>query len=63
MNDYDNAKPDQLLIGAADLCYLLGFSQAFITRLELRGDFPKRLKIGRRIAWRKADIDAWLASH
>ena len=31
-------------------------------RLEKSGRFPKRIKIGcRKIAWKKADIEAWVA--
>jgi predicted DNA-binding transcriptional regulator AlpA len=31
-------------------------------RLEKRGRFPKRVRIGgRRVAWRKAEIEAWIA--
>jgi len=31
-------------------------------RLEKQGRFPKRIKLGtRKIAWRRADIEAWAA--
>jgi prophage regulatory protein len=37
-------------------------SHAQLWRLEAAGRFPKRVKIGfRRIAWRAADIDAWIS--
>jgi hypothetical protein len=32
------------------------------SRLEKRGLFPKRVRIGaRKVAWRKVDIEAWAA--
>jgi predicted DNA-binding transcriptional regulator AlpA len=35
-----------------------------LRRLEAAGQFPQRVKLGRRrVFWRKTDIDAWLASH
>ena len=38
-------------------------SSTTIWRLEKSGRFPKRLKIGvKRVAWRSADVDAWLAA-
>jgi prophage regulatory protein len=33
-----------------------------LSRMEKRGRFPKRVRIGnRKIAWRRADIDLWVA--
>jgi prophage regulatory protein len=39
------------------------YSDASLRRLEAAGQFPKRIRIGpRRIAWRKADIDQYIAA-
>ena len=38
-------------------------SKATIGRLERSGDFPSRVKIGRRlVGWRSDDFEAWMAA-
>ncbi len=44
-----------------ELRLIVPFSPQHIARLEKKGLFPKRIKIGvRRVAWRLSDIEAWL---
>jgi len=44
-----------------DIEALTGLSRTTITRLEERGEFPRRIKIGKaRVVWKISEIDAWL---
>jgi prophage regulatory protein len=41
---------------------LIGLSTASIYRMVAAGTFPKPIRIGAKaIAWREADLEAWLA--
>ncbi len=49
------------LIRLPELLDLVPFSRSHIHRLEKRGKFPRRLKLGmRRIAWRENEILRWI---
>jgi hypothetical protein len=39
-----------------------GLSVSFFNRARLDGDGPVFLKLGRRVVYERADLDAWLAS-
>lgn len=42
---------------------LVPYTPQHIYRLERSGKFPRRLRVGEnRVAWRRAEIEAWLAS-
>lgn len=45
--------------GAADLT---GLSVSTLNKMRLTGDGPAYLKLGRRVAYDVADLDAWMAS-
>jgi prophage regulatory protein len=54
------ARKELLLLG--EVVERTRISDRTLSRLEKAGRFPKRVKIGfKRIAWRTADIDAWIA--
>jgi prophage regulatory protein len=54
------ARRELLLLG--EVIERTRISDRTLSRLEKAGRFPKRVKIGfKRIAWRAADIDAWIA--
>lgn len=38
-------------------------SKPTLERLRLTGDGPPYAKLGKAVRYRKADLDAWLASH
>ena len=40
----------------------LGVSTSWLTKLRLTGDGPKYIKIGRRVVYDPADIEAWAAA-
>jgi predicted DNA-binding transcriptional regulator AlpA len=42
---------------------LLRLSERTLERLRVSGDGPRYVKYGRRIAYRTADVEAWVASH
>ena len=51
-----------LLIRQRELCTMMGVSRSTLFRWEKAGLFPPRLRIGpHTIAWRKSDVDEWLA--
>lgn len=41
----------------------LGVSHSFLEKRRVYGGGPKFVRIGRRVAYRKADLDEWIASH
>lgn len=51
-----------VLLNQKEVCQIVGLSRTFIYKLEKRGEFPKRVKLGvRRVAWRKSDIEKFIA--
>ena len=53
---------DQILRGPA-VQAMTGLSRSTIYRLELNGQFPKRLKLGERACgWKMSDIQRWIES-
>lgn len=49
------------LVNAKELKHRVVFSQQHIYRLEDRGEFPKRVHLGKaRIGWREIEIIAWM---
>ena len=57
----DQLAPHELIL-RSDLRTLVPLSDTTIWRMERRGDFPKRISVSlRRIAWRRREIEAWLA--
>lgn len=55
--------PDDPLLTPNEVGSYLGSSITTIWRLRKHDlNFPKPLKWGRRISWRKSEIDKWLAT-
>jgi prophage regulatory protein len=49
------------LILSAEISELIPYSQNHLRRLEAKGQFPKRIRIGEnRVAWLKDEIDSWI---
>jgi prophage regulatory protein len=38
----------------------IGYSKVHLYRLELAGEFPRRVRLGRAYAWIEAEIDAYI---
>ena len=54
---------NDVLLSQKEVCGIIPFSRQHILRLEKQGDFPKRVKLGvKRIAWRKSDIEKFIAA-
>ena len=53
--------PKQELLRISDVMARLQLSKGTIRRLEERGQFPPRIKLGAAARWRASDIEAWLA--
>jgi len=44
-----------------EVCAMVCCPPRHITRLEMAGLFPKRIRLGRhRAGWRRADVELWL---
>lgn len=51
------------LITMSTLLETVPFSRQHILRLEKRGRFPRRIRLGdNRVAWLRSEIEAWIAS-
>ena len=51
------------IISRKELKLIVPYSPQHILRLEKRGKFPKRIRIGeRRVGWRLSDIEEWVAA-
>ena len=49
------------MVRLKDVCTLTGLSKTSIYRMEKEGQFPSRVKIGKRsVAWYSSDIDEFL---
>jgi prophage regulatory protein len=57
----DNAR-GQRIIRCHEVQHKVGYSQMHIWRLERKGDFPQRVKLGpNSVGWIEAEVDAWIA--
>ena len=50
------------LLDEKRLCAELGISRVTATKWRRRADGPPFVKIGRLVRYRRADLDAWIAS-
>ena len=49
------------ILSSKDVLKTVPFSRRHLYRLEQRGDFPTRVKVGRRkVGWRESEIKAWI---
>ena len=49
------------LIVADEIAQRIPYSQNHLRRLEAKGSFPKRVRIGAyRVAWVRQEIDSWI---
>jgi predicted DNA-binding transcriptional regulator AlpA len=51
-----------LLLRTTDAARRLGVSASFLEKARVNGSGPVYCKIGRTVAYRDVDIDAWVAS-
>lgn len=58
----DGQTPTGRLIGVADFATEYGIPQNTIRTWIRKGQAPRYAKVGARIYFRRADIDAWLAA-
>jgi len=62
MNDQilNGGLPDRL-ITAKELIRVIPYSLVWIQRLEKRGEFPKRIRLGpNRVGWSLQEVTAWI---
>lgn len=61
LNNIPEHLREHTLLKRNELLDLVPYTMAHIYRLEAKGDFPRRIKVGeRRVAWRLSDILRWL---
>ena len=60
MKEIPSQTPPSLLVREKDLPALLNVSRASIRRAMEAGRFPKCIRIGRCVMWRRAEIEAWV---
>ncbi|MDN2579067.1 helix-turn-helix domain-containing protein [Aquibium sp. ELW1220] len=48
------------LICAEDAANLLNISSSTLAKMRLSGSSPRYVKLGRRVAYRPADLEAWI---
>ena len=49
------------LILSDEIGTLIPYSQNHLRRLEAKGQFPKRIRVGEnRVAWLRDEIDSWI---
>ena len=51
---------DPITLNAAQAAGVLGLAQSTLAKLRLSGDGPVYCKLGRRVVYRRADLEAWL---
>lgn len=48
------------LISAEDTANLLNISSSTLAKMRLTGQSPRYVKLGRRVAYRPSDVEAWV---
>jgi len=51
--------PEDISLLQPDAARYLGLSQSFLAKSRCSGFGPRYCKLGRRVAYRKSDLDAW----
>ena len=51
--------PEDISLPQPDAARYLGLSQSFLAKARCSGFGPRYCKLGRRVAYRKSDLDAW----
>ena len=50
----------QALLNAADAAKMLNLSTSTLAKMRLSGNSPRYIKLGRRVAYRQADLEVWI---
>ena len=54
-------RPTTTLIISTEITKLIPYSQNHLRRLEAKGQFPKRIRIGaNRVAWLRDEVETWI---
>ena len=54
-------RPTTTLIISNEITKLIPYSQNHLRRLEAKGQFPKRIRIGaNRVAWLRDEVETWI---
>lgn len=57
-----NDTPQQTLFGLDEVRVMLGLSRRTVERFAQDGRLPPPVRVGKLLKWRRADLDAWVAS-
>ena len=53
---------ERIVIRAAELAQLLDVSECHIWALNNSGKLPRPVRLGRRVLWNRAEIEAWIGA-
>ena len=53
---------EPLLVSATDAALVLGVSRSHFYGLHTAGKLPLPIRLGRRILWRRAELEAWVSA-
>jgi len=62
MPDVQHAPSAARYVSAAEAARYLGVSQSMLAKRRLSGDGPRYSKLGKRVLYEVADLDAWIAN-
>jgi predicted DNA-binding transcriptional regulator AlpA len=51
------------LLNPAEAGDYLGFTEGWLAKLRMRGGGPKWFRLGRKVRYTRADLDAWISAH
>lgn len=54
--------PREALLLPDEAGEFLGFSRSWLAKLRMTGEGPKFIKLGRKVRYARADLDAWVAA-
>lgn len=63
MQPHPATQDPQRIVRPRELFILVGIKRATIERMERRGEFPPRIRLGERaVGWRYGEIQEWIES-
>jgi predicted DNA-binding transcriptional regulator AlpA len=60
---FDHTPPSEGLLDTTRAAQLLGVSASFLNKKRVTGGGPKFCKIGRRVLYRRHDLQTWVDAH
>lgn len=61
-DDIPATPPPAILLGEPEILEILGIGRSLWRTLLSAGQTPEPIRLGRRVLWRRTDIEAWIAA-